>query len=86
MAKFEPGTAVPPDLLFASASGLDPEISPEGAQIQIVRVMKARGWPENRRPAIETLIQKHTAPRQLGFLGEKRVNVLALNTALDELG
>ncbi|MBX3022135.1 MAG: potassium-transporting ATPase subunit KdpC [Bdellovibrionales bacterium] len=85
-AKYTGGVTVPPDMLFSSASGLDPHISPESAIFQIDRILKARGWDETRRDSIAALVRKYTAPRQMGFLGEKRVNVLALNMALDGLG
>ena len=76
-----PGTPVPVDLVTTSASGLDPHISPAGADFQIPRVARERGVTEEQ---IRQMIAAHTEGRELGFLGEARVNVLLLNLALDE--
>lgn len=75
-----PGTPVPSDAVTASASGLDPHISPADAMIQAVRVAKARGWSMDR---VLGMVRRTTERRQLGIFGEERVNVLRLNLALN---
>jgi len=77
-----PGQPIPVDMITTSASGLDPDISPANAEFQVPRVAKARGVPE---ATVRELVHKFTAQRELGLLGEPRVNVLELNLALDEL-
>ena len=73
---------VPSDMATASGSGLDPDISPANAELQVGRVARARGVQAD---SIRMILQRHTAGRQFGFFGEPRVNVLLLNLALDSL-
>lgn len=77
-----PEDQVPPDAVTTSSSGLDPHISPEYAAIQVARVATARNLPIE---TVRDLLAAHTQDRDLGYLGEPRVNVLELNLALDEL-
>jgi K+-transporting ATPase ATPase C chain len=84
LAKANPDATIPipMDLITSSASGIDPDISPEGAYYQAPRVAKARG---STLEAVRTIIAAHVTPRQFGLLGEPHVNVLDLNRALDAL-
>jgi len=80
--KLEDKETIPSDLVLASGSGLDPDITPAGARVQIERVANERGLSDD---TVRNLVEKHIKGRQLGILGEPRINVLELNLALDAL-
>lgn len=77
-----PSQPVPVDLVTTSASGLDPDVTPAAAEFQVARIAHARGLSEQQ---VREIISRHTEGRQWGFLGEPRVNVLAVNLDLDDL-
>ena len=76
-------TEIPMEMMYASGSGLDPDISPEAAELQVPRVAAARGLDASREAALMALVKSMEKGLQLGFLGEPRVNVLELNMAVD---
>ncbi len=79
------GTVVPNEMLFASASGIDPHISPAAAMLQADRIARARSLDNQGRTALENLVRQKIEMPQFGFFGEPRVNVLTLNIELDRI-
>jgi K+-transporting ATPase ATPase C chain len=79
--KENPDAPVPIDMVTTSASGVDPDITPDNAMFQVPRIARARSIGQRE---LQQFVQEHIAPRQLGFLGEPRVNVLMLNMAMDD--
>ncbi len=78
-------TSIPREMLFASASGLDPHISPKAAMLQVKRISEARNFNESQKQKVLQLIKDKTEKPQFLFLGEKRINVLVLNLELDKI-
>jgi potassium-transporting ATPase KdpC subunit len=78
-------TEIPSEMLFASASGLDPHISPEAAMLQVDRVCVARHFSDSKKIILKNLIRQLTEPPQFLCLGQKRINVLLLNLETDKL-
>jgi potassium-transporting ATPase KdpC subunit len=83
--KLDKNVEIPTEMLFASASGLDPHISPEAAALQLDRIVKARNFNNVQKQKLKLLVEKMSEAPQLTCLGESRVNVLLLNIALDKL-
>lgn len=81
----ETNAPIPAEMVFASGSGLDPDISPEAARLQIDRIASARKFSPEQKQRLAALVAQDIEPPQLGFLGEPRVNVLKLNLALNSL-
>jgi K+-transporting ATPase ATPase C chain len=77
--------SVPPDLLFASASGVDPHISPEAARFQVDRIALTRHFSPEQKQELKQLVERSIEQPQLGFLGDRRINVLKINLELDKL-
>lgn len=83
--RFSPDVPAPSEMLFASASGLDPHISPETARLQIERVAQARKFSPEQKQKLAALVEQFIEPPTFGLLGEPRVNVLKLNLALNQI-
>lgn len=83
--QLDKNTEIPSDMLFASASGLDPHISPEAADLQINRIAKARNFSNGQKQKLKTLVETMNEAPELMCLGENRINVLLINIALDKL-
>lgn len=77
-----PKSAIPAELVTASGSGLDPDVSPQGAEVQVTRIAKVRNLPEDK---VRALVKAHTQRPLLGLFGPSKVNILALNLALDQM-
>jgi K+-transporting ATPase ATPase C chain len=81
----EQGTEIPSEMIFKSASGLDPHISRESAMLQTGRISKARKFNDEKKLILEQLVEKYTEKPQFGILGQERINVLLINIELDKL-